>query len=64
MGSRLLHQCLQAAKNIGFVTCYLETLYHMHQARKLYEKHGFRLLDGPMGCTGHFSCEAWYARDI
>ncbi|MBI4057419.1 MAG: GNAT family N-acetyltransferase [Elusimicrobia bacterium] len=61
-GQRLLDKCLTAAVAKGFKRCYLETLKDMTRARKLYEKNGFLPLDKPMGNTGHYSCDAWYAR--
>lgn len=64
LGRRLLEQCLEAARAAGYRTCYLETLEHMHRARALYEKVGFRPLVGPLGDTGHFTCNAWYALEL
>jgi putative acetyltransferase len=64
VGRRLLDRCLDAAREAGFRTCYLETLQHMHQARALYEKAGFQALDGAMGATGHHACDSWYALDL
>lgn len=64
MGRRLMAVVLDAAAEAGFRRCYLETLASMRQARSLYESFGFRPLSAPMGATGHFSCDAWYARDL
>ena len=36
----------------------------MTQARRLYEAFGFERIAGAMGRTGHFSCDAYYARDL
>ena len=36
----------------------------MADARRLYEKKGFEKLDRPLGATGHFGCDAWYAREL
>jgi len=36
----------------------------MGEARRLYGAAGFRPLTGPMGSTGHNSCNAWYALDL
>jgi putative acetyltransferase len=63
-GQDLIDRCLAAAKRFGFKRCYLETLKSMHQARALYQKNGFRELCGPMGNTGHFSCDTWFAREL
>jgi len=64
LGARLLQLCLTGARRRGFRTCYLETLDSMTQARRLYEAFDFRRLAKPMGRTGHFGCNHWYARDL
>jgi putative acetyltransferase len=63
-GAALLQRCLVAARSFGFATCYLETLARMDAARKLYARFGFRPLCAPMGNTGHFSCDSYYALDL
>jgi putative acetyltransferase len=64
MGTKLLNQCMVKARELGYRTCYLETLEHMTHARHLYGKHGFEPLDKPMGATGHSSCNAWMAKSL
>lgn len=64
IGRQLLERCLGAAREAGFGVCYLETMQHMHQARALYEKLGFELIDHPMGNTGHSACDGWYALNL
>ncbi|MEO8215803.1 MAG: bifunctional helix-turn-helix transcriptional regulator/GNAT family N-acetyltransferase [Acidobacteriota bacterium] len=63
-GQRMLEHCLQAARERGFRTCYLETLGRMNEARDLYVKNGFRPRTGPLGDTGHSKCDAWYSRAL
>lgn len=63
-GRALLETCLATAKQIGFTRCYLETLNSMTQARRLYEGAGFTRLEKACGATGHFSCDAWYAKAL
>lgn len=63
LGQRILVDCLAHAKRAGFARMYLETLAAMGQARALYERNGFRRLDTPMGATGHFGCNSFYAKD-
>jgi putative acetyltransferase len=53
LGSKLITICLEKAKELGFETCYLETLPYMKAAVKLYNKYGFKNLDKPMGNTCH-----------
>lgn len=59
LGTRLLRRCIEQARKAGYREMYLETLASMHEARHLYRKHGFKDLAGPLGCTGHTSCNAF-----
>ena len=63
-GEKLLRHCLSVAKELGYKTCYLETLSGMDAAMRLYEKVGFKSLCAPMGATGHGGCDRWYAREL
>jgi putative acetyltransferase len=60
LGSKLLDGCIQAARDIGFEYCYLETFNTMKDAMVLYQKKGFEKIPGPMGNTGHFACDTFY----
>lgn len=64
LGQKLLHYCLDAAREMGFVNCYLETFNTMKDAMKLYEKNGFMKLTGPLGYTGHFACDTFYQKKL
>jgi putative acetyltransferase len=44
-GRQLLGQCLAAARERGFRTCYLETVHRMGEAQRLYLSAGFKPLD-------------------
>lgn len=63
-GRALMRRCLDAAREMGFRQCYIETLTGMDGAQALYLKSGFRPIDGPMGATGHFGCNRFYLRDL
>ena len=63
-GQALIDLCLDQARRLAFRRCYLETLESMQRARSLYLKNGFEKLCGPLGRTGHFSCDSYYARDL
>jgi len=63
-GTLLLRHCMRAARGFGYHTCYLETLSGMDAARRLYEKAGFRALREPLGATGHFGCDRWFALEL
>jgi putative acetyltransferase len=60
LGGELLDRCLDAARELGFAHCYLETLERLEPARRLYESRGFRRLPRPLGETGHGHTDAWY----
>ncbi len=64
VGTLLLKLCLERAAKAGYRSCYLESLDSMKQAQRLYGKYGFTKLDGPLGNTGHTSCNTWMARKL
>ena len=64
LGRQLITKLMGEARTRGFTTCYLETLERMERANSLYQKIGFKLLEGPLGNTGHCSCELWYAMKL
>jgi len=63
-GADVMRRSLDAARTFGFNRCYLETLTGMDSAMRLYEKNGFRRIDGPMGATGHGGCNTFYLMDL
>ena len=63
-GADVMRRSLDAARAFGFRRCYLETLTGMDAAMRLYEKNGFRRIDGPMGATGHGGCNTFYLMDL
>jgi putative acetyltransferase len=63
-GSAMMARCLDAARELGFDRCYLETLRGMDAAMKLYERSGFQRIPAPMGATGHGGCNTFYLRDL
>jgi len=64
VGAEMLDLCLREAKSLGYARCYLETLTGMDAAQHLYRKFGFEPLCGPLGNTGHFSCDRYFARAL
>lgn len=64
LGQKMINYCLTFAKAQGFELCYLETLPYMKEAQKLYRKTGFDYIDGPMGNTGHTSCDVWLTKRL
>ena len=63
-GAAMMRRCLDAARGFGFRRCYLETLTGMDAAMRLYERSGFRRIDGPLGATGHGGCNTFYLLDL
>lgn len=61
---KIINQCLEFASQQGFEICYLETLSFMTIAQKLYKRMGFEHIEGPMGNTGHNSCEIWMTKKL
>jgi len=59
-GKQLIEQSLEKARALGYTSCYLETVERMREANGLYQKMGFEVLDGPLGCTGHGACDTRY----
>ena len=64
LGQQMIDHCLAYAKDQNFELCYLETLPYMKAAQKLYLKTGFSYIDGPMGNTGHTSCNVWLTKAL
>ena len=64
IGEKMIHRCLQFARENEFELCYLETLPYMEAAQKLYRKVGFDYIDGPMGNTGHTTCNVWLTKSL
>ena len=64
IGRELLEKSLESARQMGFRQIYLESLPELGKAIRLYEKAGFRIIDGPMGNSGHFGCNIWMLKDL
>lgn len=61
---KIIEKCLEFAKAQGFEICYLETLAFMTAAQKLYKRIGFENINGPLGNTGHNSCQVWMTKQL
>jgi putative acetyltransferase len=55
---------MSKAKEMGFVSMYIETLPELKKAISVYEKFGFNYLDKPLGDTGHFGCSVWMLKSL
>ena len=63
IGAALINKCLETAKQKGFNKVYLESLPELNRAITVYEKFGFKKLNGPLGNTGHLS-GVWMIKEI
>ncbi|MCB7479656.1 GNAT family N-acetyltransferase [Christiangramia sediminis] len=64
IGMEMITKCLDFAKKQGFEKCYIETLPYMENARKLYHKNGFEVIEKPLGNTGHYNCTVFMIKDL
>ena len=64
LGGKLISLCLERAAQEGFRRVYIETMPELRRAMSVYERFGFKYLDGPMGNTGHFGCAIWMLKDL
>ena len=64
IGDMMIEKCLSFASDNKFKYCYIETLPYMKAAQKLYLKKGFSYIDGPIGNTGHTSCNVWLIKKL
>ena len=64
IGWTLLEKSFDYAKKSGYRQMYLESLPELSRAITLYEKAGFRFIEGPMGKSGHFGCNIWMIREL
>lgn len=63
LAASLLQHALEFAGR-HYQTCYLETLQSMQAANRFYMKHGFQALEAPLAGSEHYSCDAWYVREL
>lgn len=63
-GKKLFKMCLDAAKDLGYKQCYLESASQLKAAIHIYESYGFKHLNQSLGNTGHYSCGVWMIKDL
>jgi putative acetyltransferase len=64
IGKHLISRCIEFAREEGYSKIYIETMPELKKAMSVYEKMGFRYIDGPRGNTGHFGCEIWMIKEL
>lgn len=63
-GRRLMEKCIDSARAMSYETLYLESMPHFSKAVRIYEKLGFKNLAGPLGNSGHTTCNIWMLLDL
>lgn len=64
LGKKLMQKCIKQAGELGFTKVYLESMPELNNAIGLYESLDFKLLDAPLGDTGHYACDVWMIHEI
>ncbi|HEY9362063.1 MAG TPA: GNAT family N-acetyltransferase [Chitinophagaceae bacterium] len=64
LGKEIIEKNLRFAKEAGFKKVYLESMPELKKALKVYEKAGFKYLEGPLGKSGHFGCDLWMIKEL
>lgn len=64
LGRKLMEQSIESARNMGYKQVYLESFPELATAVGMYEKAGFKKLEGPMGNSGHYACTIWMILDL
>jgi len=64
IGKELMQKSFESAKELGYKQLYLESFPELGKAIGMYEKAGFRLLEKPLGNSGHFACTLWMIKDL
>jgi putative acetyltransferase len=64
VGRTLIEESFQIARTLGYQAIYLETMPELTKAIYIYEKMGFKYLNGPMGNSGHTGCDIWMIKTL
>jgi putative acetyltransferase len=64
LGKQLMEKSMSWAKSNGYTQVYLESMPELTKAVSIYEKVGFKSLDGPLGNSGHCGCDIWMIKEL
>ncbi len=64
VGKKLMEMVIEEASVLGYSKVYLESLPELSEAIGLYEHMGFKMLNHPLGNSGHFACNIWMQKDL
>lgn len=63
-GRQLMELCIASAREMTYKRLYLESMPHFSKAVRIYEKLGFQTLTGPLGNSGHTTCDIWMLLEL
>jgi putative acetyltransferase len=64
IGRQLMEKCIISARETSYKKLYLESMPHFSKAVRIYEKLGFQKLSGPLGNSGHTTCNIWMLLEL
>ena len=64
VGKELMIRSEQSAIAFGYSQIYIESLPAFNNAVRIYLKHGYHLLNSPLGSSGHFGCDIWMVKSL
>ena len=64
LGKQLMEKSMSWAKSHGYTQVYLESMPELTKAISIYEKVGFKSLDGPLGNSGPCGCDIWMLKEL
>ncbi len=64
LGKKLMQLTINEAKKAEYQSIYLETLPELNNAVGLYKSLGFKILEAPLGNSGHFACNLWMLKEL
>lgn len=63
-GRDLLAKSIASAHEMGYKKIYLESIPQYARAISIYEKLGFKMIDHPLGNSGHCGCDIWMELEL
>jgi putative acetyltransferase len=64
IGKMLMEKCYEEAAKLGYTHLYLESFPQLAKAVSMYEKAGFKPLNGALGNSGHYACTIWMVKEL
>lgn len=64
LGKELMEMSTVKARDLGFNQLYLESMPELNSAVGLYRKMGYKVLDQPLGNSGHYACDLWMVKTL